>query len=103
MNIEECNKARLEWVRLDGAARKLEELRKVVKAEIANQARNEGLSATAAEQVAEADPRYRKHVESMVDARTQANIKKAEVDGMEMRWETWRSMNATKRAEMKLY
>ncbi len=100
--VEACNLARDEWVQLDGKARELEEIRKSIRAETSNQGRRDGLSATAADSEAEAKWEYREHVQEMVNARTAANAKRAEVQGYELRWETWRTRNATRRAEMKL-
>ncbi len=100
--VVKCNAVREEWVRLDSAARGLEELRTIKRSEIANQRKADGESATAAQQYAEGSSQYRAHVENMVKARTEANKKRAEVKGMEMKWDTWRSMNATRRAEMSL-
>lgn len=90
---------RTEWAKLDGAARRLEELKPVVEAELFNQAEG-AMDARKAQ--ARAHPRYRQHIESMVEARTSANVLLAEVKGMETKWDTWRTQNATRRAEMKI-
>ncbi len=100
--VSRCNEARNAWAVLDGKARELEEIRKSIRAEISNQGRRDGLSATAADSEAEAKPQYRAHVQEMVTARTAANVKRAEAQGYELRWETWRTRNATRRAEMKI-
>lgn len=88
-----------EWARLDGEARRLEEMRKPVLGELVNQA--DGPVARA-EHAAYASEHYRRHVEAMVKARTTANIARAEKDAAEMRFEAWRTANATKRAQMRI-
>lgn len=100
--VERCNEAREAWALLDGEARELEEMRKPLRAEVSNQERRSGLSATAADSQAEACREYKAHLMEMVEARTKANVKRAEVQGYELRWETWRTRNATRRAEMKI-
>ena len=88
-----------EWVTKDGEARRLEKLEKVIFSEIVNQA--EG-PISKAEHAARGSEAYRKHVLEMVQARTDANAVKAELEGMDKKWETWRTLQATRRAEMKL-
>ena len=40
--------------------------------------------------------------EAAIDAATKANVLKGELESMRISWETWRSLNAQRRAEMKL-
>ena len=87
------------WAELDGQAMLLEHQRKVIHAELFN--RMEG---TVAEREAQAHAhvKYADHLERMVAARTEANKARADLEAKRVRWETWRSRNANKRAEMKL-
>ena len=87
-----------EWVHLDNDARRFEELRKSVFSEIVN--RMEGKSIAEREHKAHATGQYMGHIKQMVQARTLANVAKAEADGMKLQWETWRTINATRRKEM---
>ena len=88
-----------QWAELDGEARRLEKMEKVVFSEVVNQL--EG-SIALREHAARANPQYRDIMDRMIKARTAANIAKAEVDAAEMRFEAWRTAQATKRAEMSL-
>jgi len=54
------------------------------------------------EHKARASEQYMETEDREIAAATAANIKQAELDARKLRWETWRSMNANKRAEMKL-
>ena len=56
----------------------------------------------AREHEAEAHPEYLKHIERMTEARTKANIARARKDALHMRWDTWRTRAANRRAEMQL-
>ena len=88
-----------EWARTDGEARKLEKMEKIIFSEIVNQ--SEG-AISAREHAARANPAYKDASQAAIGARTRANLLKAELEGMEMAWETWRTLNATKRAEMRV-
>ena len=96
---EQIRLRRVEWARLDGIARRLEELKPIKEAELFNQA--EGAMDLRKAQ-ARAHPTYREHIEEMVEARTKANIQLAAVLGMETEWKTWQSRNASRRAEMQI-
>lgn len=96
----EWTKAALEWARLDGNARELEELRKTVFSEIVNQ--SNAKSVAKAEHEAQASHRYMEHIKKMVRARTEANIAKARMDGLKIQFEKWRTLQATRRTEMGL-
>lgn len=88
------------WANQEGEARGAEELRKVILSELVNHSAHTTLGK--AEHEARASLRYKTHIQEMVKARTEANILKAQLNAMEMRFEMWRSSNATKRAEMRL-
>lgn len=40
--------------------------------------------------------------DEMIEKQTRANVLKAELESMRISWETWRSISANKRAEMRL-
>ena len=88
-----------EWAKLNGEAERLDHMRKVVLGEIVNQI---GGAIGKAEHQAHAHPSYIKHLNEMTEARTKANIAKAQMESMRMRFEGWRTLNATKRAQMNL-
>lgn len=88
-----------EWVKLDGEAARLEKLEKIIFSEMVQ--RLEG-SVAAREHAARASEEYRTHCLQMIAARTAANMARAEADGMRMKWDTWRTVNATRRAEMQI-
>ena len=90
----------VEWAKLDGEARRLEELRRIVLHEIRQ--RSDKKTEAAKETAAYAAPEYRKHVLEMVEARTTANICKAELEAMRMVADVWRTKESTRRAEMTL-
>ena len=89
-----------EWANLDGEASRLEEMKKIVLAEIKQRADEK--TEAARETAAYASPEYRKHVQAMVAARTKANICRGELKAMELGSEIWRTKESTKRAEMQL-
>lgn len=90
----------VQWAQEDGEARRLEKMEKIIFSELVNQS-NE-TSAVKAEHWARDHRRYREHVNEMIGARTIANVTKAKLDAKEMRFEAWRTAQATKRAEINL-
>jgi hypothetical protein len=99
---EEYRQLASEWAELNGKASRLEEMRKSIRAELSNHYRAKAKSMAEAESQAEADPLYKKHIADMVEARTAANIAKASLDGNEWRLKLMQTLEATKRAEMRL-
>lgn len=91
----------VEWAKLDGTASQLEEMKKIVLAEIKQQQLNIK-SEAGKETAAYASPEYRRHIEAMVAARTKANICRGELKAMELGADLWRSKESTRRAEMTL-
>ena len=90
----------VQWANEDGEARKLEKMEKILFSELVNQS-NE-TSVAKAEHWARDHRRYRDLVTEMIGARTIANVTKAKLDAKEMRFEAWRTAQATRRAEMNL-
>ncbi len=99
--VEFCNDARDDWAVLDGEADMLDAKRKLTRSEIVNQLRG-SMSFAAATSEAEANVDYQEGLGEAIATRTLANVKRAEFQGYELRWETWRTRNATRRAEMKI-
>jgi len=96
---EQYRKKAQEWATQDGEARKLEKLEKVVFSEIVNH--SEG-SISSREHMARANDHYKKVCLDGIEARTKANLLKAELDSMQIAWDTWRTLSATKRAEARI-
>ena len=85
---------------LDGAARMLEKMEKVLLSELVNQSNESSISK--AEHWARRHERFKAHITEMVEARTSANVARAEWEATQMRFEAWRTKEATTRAEMNL-
>ena len=96
---EKYRLACIEWARADGEARRLEEMKKVLFSELVNQ--SDSKSVAQAEHRARGNPIFKEHVETMVAARTKANILEAEVQGLKVKFEAWRTLESTKREEMR--
>jgi hypothetical protein len=99
MNLPERFRiAYVAWARADGNASRLEEMKKIIYAEIFNQSRDGTVADR--ENRALVHPTYAKHITMMVEARTQANVHKADWMALSHEIEMWRTMESTKRAEM---
>ena len=92
--------AQVDWAEKDGEADRLEETKKIIFSELFNQ--SDEKTAAKAEHWARCHERYRQAMNDAVKAKTAANIARAEVKAMEMKFERWRTMESTKRAEMSL-
>ncbi len=92
-----------EWADRNAAAQLLEETRKSVRSEIAQEyKRRDNLSAIEAERMAEASSEYRQHVERMVNARKAANRARVAYDGIRALIDMRRTQAATAREEARL-
>lgn len=92
------------WVRLDGAARMLEEMKttELEKRKAAVIAIKGEMPDSKAERIVKSDPDWESYIRAMVEARTAANEVKEELKTIEIReWEQ-RDHNSTIRAEMRL-
>ncbi len=98
--VHDFEKLAVEHAEQDGEARALEKMEKIIFSELVNQ--SNATSVAKAEHGARDHRRYREHVEQMIGARTVANITKAKLDAKSMRFEAWRTEQATRRAEMNL-
>ncbi len=89
-----------EWVELDGIARMLEESKT---ATLSQRMKSLGdVPAAHAERDTKASPEWSEYVRMMVTARTKANLAKVRMEYYRMKFSEWISLDATRRAEMKL-
>jgi hypothetical protein len=92
------------WVQADASARFHEEF-KTTKLEQLKQAliESEGdMPDSHAERRVKSSPDWESFIREMVDARTDANLKKAQMQFLQMRFTEWQDANASQRAEMRL-
>lgn len=92
------------WVQADASARFHEEF-KTTKLEQLKQhlIETEGdMPDSHAERRVKASPDWEVYIKEMVDARTDANLKKAQMQFLQMRFTEWQDANASQRAEMRL-
>ena len=88
------------YVDLDNAASILEETKTLV---LAQRMKALGdMPVSKAEMTVKASPEWEDFILKMVNARTQANLKKFQLEFLRMRASEWQSENANKRAEMRL-
>jgi|TARA_R110001606_G_scaffold396461_1_gene570623 hypothetical protein len=98
--LDNASKTALKFAQLDGEARMLEKFEKILLSELVNQANESSIAK--AEHFARRHNTYKDHVTKMVLARTDANVAKAEWEAIQMKFESWRTLESTKRAEMNL-
>jgi len=84
----------------DHEARLLEELKKITLSELVN--RSPEASVAKAEHWARAHEKYREAMEKAVAARTEANRLKARAEKLHKDWETWRTMESSRRTELRM-
>ncbi|MEQ9634642.1 MAG: hypothetical protein RLW68_01010 [Devosia marina] len=89
-----------EWVTLDGAARMLEESKTAVQSQMMKALGDK--PAAHAERDVKASPEWHDYIQKMVDARSQANLKKVQLEFLRMKFSEFQSDNANRRAEMRL-
>jgi len=89
-----------EWVTLDGAARLLEESKTAVQSQMMKALGDK--PAAHAERDVKASPDWHDYITKMVDARTQANLKKVQMKYLDMKFMEWTSENANRRVEARL-
>ena len=61
-----------------------------------------GIALNRAEAEVKSSPEWREWITSMIDARKKANLLKVQLEYLRMRHSEWQSMEASKRAEMRL-
>jgi hypothetical protein len=88
------------WVDADTAATMLEETKSAV---LSRMMSNLGdMPVSRAEMTVKASEEWRDYIKEMVEARQRAALLKVQLEYIRMRFSEWQSMEATKRAEMKL-
>jgi gamma-glutamyltranspeptidase len=88
------------WNDADAAASILEETKTAVFAQ--RQLALGDMAVNRAEMLVKASPEWAEHIEKIVNARTEANRLKLQVEYIKMRHREWISADANMRAEMKL-
>ncbi len=89
-----------DWVEKDGAARLLEESKTAILAQKMKALGDK--PAAHAERDVKASEEWADYIRTMVNARTAANLAKVRTDYFRMKFSEWISLDATRRAEMKL-
>ena len=97
---EQYRLAALEWVELDAAARLQEESKTTVLSQMIKALGD--LPVTTAERDVKATPEWKDYIHTMVAARTAANKAKLKIEWIRMRHAEHQSLEASKRAEMRL-
>lgn len=98
---ERYREAAKRWVEADAAASLMEESKTLCLAERINQMPDDW-SMAKKEAAVKASPGWKDYIKSMVDLRTEANMRRAEVEWIKMRFQEWVSEQATARTEAKL-
>lgn len=96
---EQYQEALMLCVSQENEALRLDKLRKRILSELVIRI---GGAIGKAEHEARADHRYREAEDNWVRAQSDANLARAKVDGLRLRFEEWRTRAATERAEMNL-
>jgi predicted transcriptional regulator len=89
-----------QWVELDRAATMLEETKSAVLSQRMTALGD--MPVSHAERTVKGSVEWQDFIKTMVDARTQANLKKVQMEYLRMKFSEWQSENANKRAEMRL-
>lgn len=100
--IDEAERLFVEAAQAKIKAESMDHRRKRVRATLFIKYRGEGQPAGVSEQMAEADPVYELAVNDYVSAAMEAETLKAQCDAKRMKFEAWRTGNATARAQMNL-
>ena len=88
------------WVDADTAATMLEETKSAVLSRMMSDLGD--MPVSRAEMTVKASEPWRDYIKEMVEARQKASLLKVQLEYIRMRFSEWQSMEATKRAEMKL-
>ncbi len=97
---EQYRLAAKEWVELDGIARMLEESKTATLSQRMKACGD--VPAAHAERDTKASAEWGEYIRTMVAARTKANLAKVRMEYYRMKFSEWISLDATRRAEMKL-
>lgn len=97
---EQFRLAAKEWVSLDSAASMLEESKSAFLSQ--RMAALGDVPVSRAELTVKASEEWKQYIQSMVEARTKANLSKVKTEWLRMRFSEWQSHEANARAERKL-
>lgn len=100
--METMRLAMLEAARTKAEAAHLDERRKIIRAQLVKKFRADGKAVGESEQLAMATEQYESAVNAHYLADLEAGQKHAEAKFLEIKWDTWRTRAANKRAEMRL-
>jgi hypothetical protein len=88
------------YVELDKAATMLEEMKSAV---LSQKMKALGdIPVSHAEREVKASAEWQDYIERLIDARTQANLRKYQLEYLKMKFQEWSSENANRRAEMRV-
>lgn len=97
---EQYRLASLKWVKANAAADLLEESKSAVLSQ--RMAKLGDIPVSRAELTVKASPEWKEYIETMNNARREANELKVEAEFLKMRFYEWQSHEATKRTEARL-
>jgi hypothetical protein len=100
--IDDAERLFIEAGKAKITAEAMDHRRKRVRATLFVKYKGAGNPAGASEQMAEADPAYELALADWEAAAMDSEIKRAQAEAKRMRFEAWRTANATKRAQMNL-
>lgn len=100
MLSEQFRLAAKDWCEKDAAASLLEETKSSVLSQ--RMVALGDMPVSKAEMTVKASQEWREFIESMVDARRDANMAKVKVEWLRMRFQEWSSQQANERAEKRL-
>jgi hypothetical protein len=95
---EEYEELAEQWAHADGEAYRTDEYRKIIMSELVNQASE--TSVAKAEHWARDHEKYRRAIDEAAQAKTTANVMRGKLKACEMKYEIYRTRNATARAQM---
>lgn len=98
-NLEILRLSMLESARAQSEAARLDERRKIVRSQLVKFFRAEGKAVGESEHLAMASDKYEAAVTEHYLADLEAGTKKAEADFLRIKWDTWRTRAANRRAE----
>lgn len=99
--MERLRLAMLESAKSQSEAARLDERRKIVRSLLVKKHRAEGKAVGESEHLAMASSEYEAAVDAHYIADLEAGQKKAEADFLRIKWDTWRTRAANKRAELR--
>lgn len=98
-NLEVLRLAMLDSARAQSEANRLDERRKIVRSQLVKFFRAEGKAVGESEHLAVASDQYESAMQDHYLADLDAGVKKAEAEFLRIKWDTWRTRAANRRAE----